>query len=700
MSRIFESLKPVANLSRNAFDKSRRDVFSTKTGILTPCFVEDTIPDSVYEVNCVDILRTDSIQSAPFARMSQNMEYYFIPYSQIFRDFDKLLYERGDSQRNVTNNAFASVSSKLPTFSLSEFVPAMFIIYAFSRVYTEVKLNFLSSGSALQYYRWFTSWQTDLQPGIAVESLEKVVNDQIDYALTPIHHNDVTLRDVHGRLCAEDVLRTFDLLGYGNFLPVFKTIYSYLYYPTIHSYVVDIESAIEAYAGDYQGLSNLFVSLYNGIDNAVGSYKYFSKFVGRSASIMRIAAYMKVWSDFYRNSQYDVNVEYSYFFNYDFAVTDALSVVPFTKVYECLKPRYRQYKKDIFTGCYPTAQFGSVAVAANENPSTISIVDQNGGSHALNYVRSSNNYYAFPVTRDVSDLVNDTPITTTVDTGISALSIRQALALQNYKERILRAGNRMTALQRAVFGDNSRYLADEYVDFIGACHSNIDFNSVAATSESGSFNVGELASNGISTHGGEAFKYHSHDHGILLGIFYVLPESEYDAFGIDRFNTMTESSDFYKPDFANLGLAPVFNFDFNYLSLIGKTESSDLNKFDSVIGYLARYWQYKTSVDKVHGEFYGNSPLSYGYVIDDPDLVPSGQDTLSTYKGAFSDMVTPRDYRAFVQPFLASLYVSPTDVDNIFYAQSDLSQASDQFKVNMSHVVKCVLPMSVIGLPQ
>ena len=74
MSNLFSSLKPNARPNHNAFDKSRRDVFSLKCGMLVPCFVEDTIPEEILEVQNVNIIRTDTIQSAPFARISSNVD--------------------------------------------------------------------------------------------------------------------------------------------------------------------------------------------------------------------------------------------------------------------------------------------------------------------------------------------------------------------------------------------------------------------------------------------------------------------------------------------------------------------------------------------------------------------------------------------------------------------------------------------------
>lgn len=289
------------------------------------------------------------------------------------------------------------------------------------------------------------------------------------------------------------------------------------------------------------------------------------------------------------------------------------------------------------------------------------------------------------------------------DISVDALSIRQTMALQRFKERLLRAGTRTKDLQRALFGDVSRYVLDDYVDFLGATSSNLDFNTVAATAESNGVNVGDLSSNGVSTVSNNGFSYHSSDYGILIGVCYFIPENEYEAYGIDRFNVMLDSDDYYKPDFANLGLSPVFNFDYNLYFGSHPVVSApsdgavDLTKVDSVLGYLARYWQYKTSIDKVHGEFYNSLPWRSGLSVELSQNVGFEK---KFSQGAFASFVAPRPATLFTDMGLSVFYVNPSDIDSIFYVAANEMQESDHFKINMYNNCRAVLPMSVIGLPQ
>lgn len=682
------SVKPKADLSHNPFDTASRDVFSLKTGMITPCLVRHTIPDSMYDCSLMGITRTIPVQSAPFTRMSQNFEYYFVPYSQIFHDFERIYYERGDEQRNFSGHGDSGFShaTQLPCFDLKDVVFAIFASYCYSRLKIEMRLS------------------------------ERRVH--FDYYGAIEHKYIDEFQDVHGRSCAEDMLRLLDLLGYGNFLPQFKLIYSLIF----KRFEVDGAPSgapntwFSAWRlGDFDNFvaptssdGGTVEGLVNSMLSQVEFVNWMDNFPMFKPNVFALAAYVKVWSDFYRNSQYDVNFNYSKLFNFDYVVDDSLIVVPTSIVCQMLIPRYRQYKKDMFTGGYPSAQFGSVAVSQLENPSSIFSEVLNSGSAGYRDVLVTNpntGQLGHGTSNSITSLSSSfIPSSFTIDSSVSALSIRQSLAMQRYKERILRAGNRTRSLQSAVFGDKSRYVEDMYVDFLGSEQSIIDFNPVAATASNERSELGELGSNGVSSIKNHVFKYHSHDFGIIIGVTYVLPESEYEAYMMDYFNSTSESFDFYKPDFMNLGLQEVYSTHFNFMvpfdfSMVGGYSPVVLN-------YLSRYWPYKVAIDKVHGEFYSNQPsetdlrtlynASETYIASLDDL----QDVLSSLSvGAFAEMVTPRKSNSLNVLVLPSFYVNPTDVDRIFYQISDTTQASDQFKCAILHDFKSVLPMSVVGLP-
>ena len=229
-NKIFRSLKPKADLAHHPFDLSRRDIYSAKVGILTPCFVQDTMPNATYDVEQVNIIRTDSIQSAPFARISSNIDYHFVPYSQIWHGFEQFYYERGDSQRNNDHSPqVKDVPSWVPTFRLNNVVQSLFEQYKGLRLCTLLLAKIdetLTSVTGTQP-TWLLNIRTALKRMLYYDSTANSIVGHSDYGVS------YQVKDVHGRWCVEDCLKTLDMLGYGNFLPQFKYMTSLIFDETL-----------------------------------------------------------------------------------------------------------------------------------------------------------------------------------------------------------------------------------------------------------------------------------------------------------------------------------------------------------------------------------------------------------------------------------------------------------------------------------
>lgn len=479
---IFSSLKPQGGQRLSAFDLSRRDIFSAKSGVLNVNFVQHTIPESKYEVNHAQITRVDAVQTAPFARMSENYEYYFVPYSQIFHDFERLYYGRGDNQRNPFNDDYGS-----PT-QISNFVPC----FNYYEVVLMLCREFIRSRLILH---------CDEQDSVRSLALRSMFNQQ--------SFSSVLHFDVHGEIAIDEMLKLFDNLGYGNVYSVFNSLISPLLSfstPSFDSTKVDaseaefvgaqynmnltislfenfgisysddliisafddgepsnisldsfvVGSVPEFYIGLVQKLFEYFAiaefpdgstvapvwfsdvvdvteSYINTVTNhLIADYNllqcFFDSIYERYPSVLNLAAYVKVFADIYRNTQFDLS-NYESLFNFDYIVDDGDSVIDSRKFLNMLVPRFRQYKKDIFTGFYPNAQFGSVAVSSLNNPSII----QASGQH------SSTSVFVDTLTGDLKHYTTgqQTSNQWNLVSGVSALAIRQALSLQRYKERIL-----------------------------------------------------------------------------------------------------------------------------------------------------------------------------------------------------------------------------------------------------------------------
>jgi hypothetical protein len=84
--------------SRNSFDLSHRNMFTAKVGELLPCFVQELNPGDSVKVTSSYFTRTAPLQSNAFTRLRENVQYFFVPYSALWKYFDSQVL-------NMTKNA-------------------------------------------------------------------------------------------------------------------------------------------------------------------------------------------------------------------------------------------------------------------------------------------------------------------------------------------------------------------------------------------------------------------------------------------------------------------------------------------------------------------------------------------------------------------------------------------------------------------
>lgn len=80
MKNPFSAKAPNIDVGRNAFDRSTKSVFSASVGELLPYFVLDVTGGSHVKLSNQSFSRTQPVKSAAFTRLSENFEYFFVPY--------------------------------------------------------------------------------------------------------------------------------------------------------------------------------------------------------------------------------------------------------------------------------------------------------------------------------------------------------------------------------------------------------------------------------------------------------------------------------------------------------------------------------------------------------------------------------------------------------------------------------------------
>ena len=145
--------------------------------------------------------------------------------------------------------------------------------------------------------------------------------------------------------------------------------------------------------------------------------------------------------------------------------------------------------------------------------------------------------------------------------------------------------------------------------FVGSAFSVLQVNPITSTADTltptnNSFEgtpVGRIYGNGVAQ-GSDTFEFDTKEHGILMGICSFVPDVDYSSYGVNIFNKKLTSSEYFQPEFDNLGHQPL---DATSLYL-AKVPGVGGVQSPAVLGWIPRYTEYKTHIDEVHGQLNGN----------------------------------------------------------------------------------------------
>ncbi len=568
--------KPLSqsNVSRNAFDVGYSNKFTSSLGMLLPCFVRECNPDEHYRINARMFTRTMPMNSAAFIQCTQHIEFFFVPYRLLWRDFPQFI----TGTKYPTSLQDAPVSSDSPRFDLAKI------------------------------YNTFRSKLTASNP-------------------TPAAGLGT---DILGYPKIQNALRLLDLLGYGC-------------YYTPESY--DFAPAV----------MNPF----------------------------RLLAYQKICADFYRVANWENNRVKSW--NIDGLSLDLTSTYNTTVLqnfldnYLCL--HYRPWKKDLFT--IANTQFqGADFLSNNFNPPA--------------FPRSEGDEFPgmFPNTTIIDGKQGMVAgLNGTEGTSLTIANLRSAFALDKLYRLMSQASDGDYKSQiKARYGFDA-YAPQMRCQFVGSASSVLQVNPITSTADTLSsaetgFSgtpVGRIYGNGVSQ-GSDTFEFDTKEHGILMGICSFVPDVDYSSYGANIFNKKLSSSEYFQPEFDNLGKQPL---DASTLYLAKVPGSSGIHS-PAVLGWIPRYSEYKTHIDEVHGQLNGNIYRS-----------SSGEPTLSSWTAprlaGFEDAMA----NFWCKDGLSKnfFYINPGLYNSIFVNQYEGYQTQDQFICEVSNNVQAVLPMSVSGEP-
>lgn len=419
-----------------------------------------------------------------------------------------------------------------------------------------------------------------------------------------------------------------------------------------------------------------------------------------SVHILPLAAYQKVYADFFRFIQWEKNQPYTYNFDWYSGGNVLASLTSQTlaeKYYSednLFTLRYANWPKDMFMGVMPDSQLGDVSVvdtSGSEGTFPVGLFDLTDGNvrAGLTAVSSSKPAADSPVeVRTTSILSASTKYgvyaqqVAGLGSSFSILQLRMAEAVQKYREVSQVADQDARGQIMAHFGVSlSPVLSDKCV-YLGGSSSNIDLSEVVNTNITGD-NVAEIAGKGVGT-GQGVFSGQFDEYGIIIGIYHNVPLLDYVITGQPQNLLYTNTADLPFPEFDSIGMQTI-QFG-RFVNNRNVKWSSGVDYRVQTMGYLPRFFDVKTRYDEVLGAFRSTlknwvAPLDSGNLSKwlQTSVTSSGNLALNLNYGFFK--------------------VNPSVLDSIFNVKCDSSIDTDQFLTALYMDIKAVRNFDYDGMP-
>ena len=201
--------------------------------------------------------------------------------------------------------------------------------------------------------------------------------------------------------------------------------------------------------------------------------------------------------------------------------------------------------------------------------------------------------------------------------GTTINQLRQSFAIQAFYEAQARGGSRYIEFIKNVFGVTSPDGRLQRAEYLGGTRFSINIDQVLQTSATDNTSPqGNTAAFSCTVSTDEIFEHSFVEHGTLLGIAVVRTDHTYQQ-GIERMWSRKKFTDYYIPQFANLGEQAILEKEIYATG----TQSDD----ESVFGYQEAWADYRYKPSRISGELrssYAQS-LDYMHYGDDYSQAPN-----------------------------------------------------------------------------
>lgn len=555
--------------SRNSFDLSHRNMFTAKVGELLPCFVQELNPGDSVKVTSSYFTRTAPLQSNAFTRLRENVQYFFVPYSALWKYFDSQVL-------NMTKNANGGdisriASSLVGNQKVTTQMPC--VNYKTLHAYLLKFINRTSVGSdgtvGSEFNRGcYRHAETAkllqlLGYGNFPEQFAnfKVNNDKNN--MSGLNFQDVTYKN-------SPYLSIFRLLAYHK---ICNDHYLYRQWQPYNASLCNVDYL----SPNSSSLLNIDDALLSIPDDSVKSDKL--NLLDMRFSNLPLDYFTGVLPTSQFGSESVVNLN--------------LGSGTFSASGSTLGATY--------TGATRVANDSGVFEPA-QSPLTLGV---DGNSQLENRKSGSVDLLQFQ-SQHTHNFSGSLSASANLSGDLSIIALRNALAAQKYKEIQLANDVDFASQVEAHFGIKPDEKNENSI-FIGGSSSMININEQINQNLSGD----NKATYGAAPqgNGSASIKYTAKTYGVVIGIYRCTPVLDFAHLGIDRTLFKTDASDFVIPEMDSIGMqqtfrcevaAPApFNDEFQAFR-VGDGTSPDMSE---TYGYAPRYSEFKTSYDRYNGAF-------------------------------------------------------------------------------------------------
>lgn len=583
------------------------------------------------------------------------------------------------SHRNIFS---ASVGELLPV-SVIECLPGDNFKIKTSSFTRTVPVQTASFTRIKEYFDWFfvpyrllnRSFNQDIlqlqnENPISADGPTRAVKAQ---SLTP----NTTLKDIVATLNKDDVLKATNFCGFSQ-SQLSSKLLTYLGYGNFIQYWADNKQQ-EPFA------------------------------VSSLVSLFPLAAYQKIYMDFFRFTQWERNAPWTYNFDwlgryqnsaYTSPTISYSNISGFDIANSIFTMRYCNYPKDLWHGLYPKSQYGDVATVSLDG-SGVGKTDKSITSASLSVMAGNSAMSLGSPLPDVGSgefavsaasgtaqgsllkaigTVNIPSLNLTIPSlksSFDILQLRKAQALQRWSEITQSGSYDVTEQMEKHWGVKLAPQLSDKCRFVGSSQGTIVINEVVNQNLTTKDDIADIKGRGLGSQSDYA-EFQTDEFGLLMCIYHAVPQIDYNLNRQSFATKRVRYSDFPIPEFDKLGLQAVYYEDFNNSAYLLHADPTVL------MGYAPRYFEFKTNFDLVNGVF----------TTTRPDWVAqfTEQQIKNTMEVTSGHPSTLRVNANFFK-------VDPRLLDDIFGAEADASVNSDTFYVGADFDIKVVRNLDFDGMP-